>query len=308
MGDEVVIGIDGGGTSTRVIISDLHGNQLAYAEGGCASKYKDKNASLHVKSTIENALSQAKRQTTDAVMLVAGIASYESRADDDWIVSFTDLPGLACPKKHLNDSDVAHAGALNNRPGIIAIAGTGTTVMGINEAGNRIRNLDFHQYAYSAARHLSYEAVYEVLAGHRDESNKQLISQMLQYWQMNSLEQLQQLASNGFENDSMERNRKFGQFAAYVTDAAASGSSVALRVCDRACEQIRLGIELVGSNFVGNHIDVAFIGSVIRSSYMSQKVTALLKANPSKHYQIIVPKLSPAEGAVLLALEELKKT
>lgn len=254
---EVVIGIDGGGTNTRVMVCDLQGNELAYSKGGCASKYKDEKASDHVKATIEDALAKAGRVSTDVVMLVAGIAGYESEADNAWITPFTDLPGLDCTKLHLNNSDIAHAGALQNRPGIIAIAGTGTMIMGINEHGKRIRNLDYHQYAYSAARHLAYDAVYEVLAGHQDDSNKTLITGMLQYWQASSLEQLQELARQGFHPDKMKRDQRFGQIAPQVTRAAEQGSSVAKRVCNRAAEQLRLGIELVGTNFAQQNIDVA---------------------------------------------------
>ncbi|WP_078502732.1 BadF/BadG/BcrA/BcrD ATPase family protein [Paenibacillus selenitireducens] len=302
---DVVIGIDGGGTSTRVMICDLKGNELAYAEGGCASKYKDENASDHVKATIEDALAKAGRVATDVAMLVAGIAGYESEADDAWIIPFTDLPGLHCPKLHLNDSDIAHAGALQNRPGIIAIAGTGTMIMGINEYGRRIRNSDYHQYAYSAARHLAYDAVYEVLAGLRDDSNEGLITEMLQYLQVSSLEQLQELARQGFHPDTMKRNQLFGQFAPQVTRAAEQGSSVARRVCNRAAEQLRLGIELVGSNFAQRNVEVALIGSVICSPYMSGKLTELLMANPIKQYRVVETQLQPVVGAILLAYKEL---
>lgn len=302
---DVVIGIDGGGTNTRVMICDLNGNELAYAEGGCASKYKDENAAENVKATIKNALAIAGRDTTDVAVLVAGLAGYDSEADDVWIPAFTDLPGLDCPKLHLNDSDVAHAGALQNQPGIIAIAGTGTMVMGINEYGTRIRNLDYRHYAYSAARHLAYDAVYEILTGRPDDSNDGLIAEMLQHWQSNSMEQLQELARQGFHPHSMKRDLHFGQFAPYVTTAAEQGSSIARSVCNRAVEQLRLAIELVGSNFAERSVDVALIGSVICSSYMRSKLTEMLIAHPVKQYRAVQPLFPPVVGAILLAYKEL---
>ncbi|MCY9530190.1 ATPase [Paenibacillus alvei] len=301
----IVIGIDGGGTNTRVMICDLNGNELAYAEGGCASKYKDENAAENVKAAIKNALAIAGRDTTSVAALVAGLAGYDSEADDVWIHAFTDLPGLDCPKLHLNDSDVAHAGALQNQPGIIAIAGTGTMIMGINEYGTRTRNLDYRHYAYSAARHLAYDAVYEVLADPPDDSNKGLIAEMMQHWQLNSLEQLQELARRGFEPDTMKRDQHFGQFAPCVTTAAEQGSSIARSVCNRAVEQLRLGIELVGSNFAERSIDVALIGSVICSSYMRSKLSEMLIAHPVKQYRLVDPLFPPVVGAILLAYKEL---
>lgn len=238
-------------------------------------------------------------------VLVAGLAGYDSEADDVWIPAFTDLPGLDCPKLHLNDSDVAHAGALQNQPVIIAIAGTGTMVMGINEYGTRIRNLDYRHYAYSAARHLAYDAVYEVLAGCPDDSNDGLIAEMLQHWQSNSMEQLQELARQGFHPDSMKRDLHFGQFAPYVTTAAEQGSSIAKSVCNRAVEQLRLAIELVGSNFAERSVDVALIGSVICSSYMRSKLTEMLIAHPVKQYRAVEPLFPPVVGAIMLAYKEL---
>jgi len=303
--EAIVIGIDGGGTQTRVMICDLNGNELSYAEGGCASKYKDEKASENVKSTIGEALVKAERAAADAVMLVAGIAGYESEADDAWIASFTDFPGLSCPRLHLNDSDVAHAGALRGRPGIIAIAGTGTTVMGIDENGRRVLNFDYHHYAYSAARHLAYDAVYEAIARLRDDSDEELVSAMLDHWQAASLEQFRHLARQGFHPDRMKRDQQFGRFAPQITEAAVRESGVARRVCDRAAEQLRIGIELVGSNFSDREVEVAFIGSVIRSPYMSAKLGELLSASPSKRYRVVEPQLPPVVGAVLLAYREL---
>jgi glucosamine kinase len=49
------------------------------------------------------------------------------------------------------------------------IAGTGSILLGINEVGSNFRNYEFHHYAASAARFLSYDAVYEALAGHTDD-------------------------------------------------------------------------------------------------------------------------------------------
>lgn len=41
---EIVIGIDGGGTHTRVMVVDLAGNVLSYIENGASSIHKDLQA------------------------------------------------------------------------------------------------------------------------------------------------------------------------------------------------------------------------------------------------------------------------
>lgn len=70
MDRNIVVGIDGGGTNTRVMICDMNGNELAYAESGCASKYKDVNAAENMKATIKDALVVAGRDTTDVAGLL----------------------------------------------------------------------------------------------------------------------------------------------------------------------------------------------------------------------------------------------
>jgi glucosamine kinase len=49
---EVVIGIDGGGTHTRVIAADSEGNVLACSKKGDASAYRNSAAQHNVRSAI----------------------------------------------------------------------------------------------------------------------------------------------------------------------------------------------------------------------------------------------------------------
>lgn len=49
----IVIGIDGGGTHTRIMVVDLTGNVLAYLENGASSIYKDLHARENVQSAIQ---------------------------------------------------------------------------------------------------------------------------------------------------------------------------------------------------------------------------------------------------------------
>ncbi|RJE86107.1 hypothetical protein D3P07_18660 [Paenibacillus sp. 1011MAR3C5] len=177
-----VIGIEGGGTHTRVLVCDLEGHQLAYLDNPrAASVYKDSNAVHNVRNSIAEALMIANVRPEDVRCVAAGIAGYDNPEDLAWVSELTALPGLHCPKLHMNDAVAAHAGALRARPGIVAISGTGSIILGITESREHIRNYDFHHYAFSAARFLAYDAVYEVLAGHAGASNEALVVSMLRH-------------------------------------------------------------------------------------------------------------------------------
>ncbi|RJE86108.1 hypothetical protein D3P07_18665 [Paenibacillus sp. 1011MAR3C5] len=90
-----------------------------------------------------------------------------------------------------------------------------------------------------------------------------------------------------------------------MSDAADSGSAIAMAVCDRAVHQLKVGIELIGSYFESDMVEVAFIGSVIRSTYVSRLLSEQLAQGSNKRYLPVESTLSPVAGSVLLAYQEL---
>lgn len=303
--DEVVIGIDGGGTHTRVMVCDLAGNVLSCTEGGAASIYKDASATQNVRSAITESLEKAGKKLPQVRGIAAGIAGYDAVSDLDWILPLTDVPGLVCPQWHVNDTVIAHLGAFTTEPGILAISGTGSNILGITEDGRQIRNYDFHHYATSAARFIAYDAVYEILAGNANATDHSLILAAQAHWDVKTLPELHRLGQNGFDGDKQERDRTFGRFAPYVTEAALQGSSVAARVCDRAIGQIKVGIEMLASCFASDTVNVAFIGSVVNSPYFLQTLSTRLAAGNNRRYTVVKPMFPPVTGAVLLAMNRL---
>ncbi|MDF9848631.1 glucosamine kinase [Paenibacillus sp. PastM-3] len=301
---DVVIGIDGGGTHTRVIAADIQGNILAHSIKGSASIYRDSSVQMNVQSAIEDVMNRGKIEAGRVAGLAAGIAGYDSPEDLEWITPLTAVPGLACPRWHVNDAVIAHYGAHLARPGIVAIAGTGSILIAINEEGRYLRNYDFHHYAASAARLLGYEAVFEVLAGRRDASDERLIARMLEHWKVTTVTELYNLASGGFDADRKARDRCFGRFAPAVTEEAALGSAASIRVCSSAIRQMKTGIELLGASFKQDNVPVAFIGSVAGSSYFQVRLREELMKPSNKQYRVVTPQLPPSAGAVLYALEQ----
>lgn len=305
--DEVVIGIDGGGTHTRVMVADLQGNVLAYVEKGASSLHKDANASQNVQQAIQEALLQAGKSAAQVRMLTAGIAGYDSPSDEVWVTSLTAVPGLHCPKEHVNDAVVAHSGALLTEPGIIIISGTGSILYAVTESGQQIRNYDLCHYAASAARFLAYDATFELLAGNIDESDQSLAAAILSFWGQTSVTGLSQLARSGFIEDQRERNRRFAQLAPIITDAALANSRLAQTVCDRAIHQIAVGIEMLAAYFASPEVKLSFIGSVINSAYFHQNLSSNMQKGKNKQYQVVSPVFSPVAGAVLLAFKYLQR-
>lgn len=305
-GRKLIMGIDGGGTNTRVIIASPEGNIAAYIEDQkAASQHRDNQATDNVKTAIRKALSVAGCSPGEICGMAAGIAGYDRDQDLEWVKELTHLPEMTCPKWHVNDAVAAHYGALMAKPGIVVISGTGSIIFGINEEGRYIRNYDYHHYAASAARFLVYDAVYEAIAGHTDDTDGRLVHDMLSHWNAADLGELAHLGRNGFHDDRRERDRVFGAFAPYVTEAAAAGSSLAQAVCDRSIHQIVVGIRLLGRHFQAETLRVACIGSVANSTYFQGKLKRISTDDPGRPFGLMEPHFSPVVGSFLYAMEKL---
>lgn len=116
---------------------------------------------------------------------------------------------------------------------------------------------------------IAYEAVYQALAGQADHTDQSLVQDMLKHWGAESIDDFYALAKKGFNHDGRARNKQFAQFAPTVTDAALQGSSIAKRVCNNAIEELQTGIQLLGTAFTSDVVQLACIGGVINSEYFS---------------------------------------
>ena len=303
MKKHILMGIDGGGTYTRVIITNEKGQILSHIKHqGGASFHKNPNAIDDVQKAMLIAIQKANIKATDIDVVVAGIAGYDKEEDLKWVNQLTQIEGLNAKIINLNDAKIAHAGALLGKSGIICIAGTGSIVLGLNEGGRYLRNYDFHHNAYGASRLLSYTLMHHVLAGHTDKTDEHLIKQLCTHFHVNNLKELALLGSYGFETNTALRDQQFGEFTKHITQAALEGSHLAKEICHQTAKQIVTGIEVVASCFESTSIPVSLIGSVCNAPYMYQEISKLLE---NTKFQLQSPILCPELGAIILGMQAL---
>ncbi len=139
-----VLGVDGGGTKTQAAILDEGGQVCATGLGG-PSNYDDIGLD-QARANIAQAVAVARRRGgldeapfSAAFLGLAGVVSARDRAAGHTIAA--DLR-LAVPERIGIDHDcrIALAGGLSGRPGIVLIAGTGSSCYGLNAAGENWRS------------------------------------------------------------------------------------------------------------------------------------------------------------------------
>ena len=135
-----VIGVDGGGTSTRAVLLDSSGVELgrAQVQGGVVAPGAADTAVQAVDDAVRQAASEAGLELPGAV-LWAGLAG-AGREDARGLVerALTDS-GLARSVHVGTDAEAAFYDAFGESPGVLLIGGTGSIVWARGDGGEMLR-------------------------------------------------------------------------------------------------------------------------------------------------------------------------
>ena len=129
---DLVSGVYGGGTKTRVILSDGEGNQLADVTGAGSAMAPGRadHSSEVIGSLIRQALTEAGLDEQKLKVLVAGVAGVGREPEARGLtVALEDLE-IADTVVVQGDGEIALTDAFGSGPGIMLIAGTGSIAYG----------------------------------------------------------------------------------------------------------------------------------------------------------------------------------
>ena len=131
------IGVDGGGTNTRVLTCNADGHVTGAGLAGST------NRNHHTRQEVRSNLRQALLYATggnplkDAVIYM-GMCGVSTDADRDDIASIArEIPEVGSSAKIVveNDARIGLTGGLSGRPGMVLIAGTGSACLGVSATG-----------------------------------------------------------------------------------------------------------------------------------------------------------------------------
>lgn len=143
MGSGLLLGIDGGGSKTRALVADRAGTVLG--EGlATSSNYHSvgfEQATLALKSAINDALAQAGASSSDVAAACFGLAGVGRHAAEraqfeDWIAA----EGIAPKSSIVNDAELVFAAIADVGWGVAVICGTGSVCIGRGPNGESARS------------------------------------------------------------------------------------------------------------------------------------------------------------------------
>lgn len=303
MEEHHVLGVDGGGSRTRCVITSLSGHILARGSGGPSNPL---TAGFDgAADAIQTAVEEASRRCgiNSFIASVMGLAGTERASTIEALVSQMtrlDLGELMI----IGDAQVALAGATGCRPGVVVISGTGSIAYGENERGETAwaGGWGWRLGDEGSGYDIGHRALIATLRDQDGRGPSTLLTESIRgALGLGNLDDLVDL-TYGRNMGSEE----VAALAGLVGEAAGEGDNVALRILEGAGVELgvaasavigRLG--LTGSFTLGLVGGVFKLGSLIRESLeRSVRRTA-------PDCVISRPRFPPEVGAALLALREV---
>ena len=301
--------MDGGGTKTHGIISDLDGNPFAEVIGGSAN-FQMLGVDVVARSILKLILELVQKvgcDFHDVKIIVIGLAGAGKEEDKskiyNGIVKIANEYNLKLPKLIIEtDARIALEGALMGGAGIVLISGTGSVMFAkdvngeIHRVGGWGRFIGDEGSGFTIGRE-ALRAVAKFLDGRGEKTIlKDLIFEKFKITDLREV--VSKIYSGEFDLASV---------APIVMEAGEMGDEIAIKILDDACYELLTHIKaMLGKSNFGERVKLVLMGGVLRNeNYLSKK----LKKEITKNFpqiDLIEPMASPAYGAIVYAKNLIK--
>jgi N-acetylglucosamine kinase-like BadF-type ATPase len=301
----VVLGVDGGGTSTNALIADDRGDLRGFGVSG-PSNWEDIGFEAAISSVgiaVREAVAMAGVQSADIGAAVYGLAGIDFPSDEERMSNVHAAADLQGPFEVLNDSFVSLRAGTNHPWGVVVVAGTGSIVAGRNPAGESLRTLGLGPLFGDdgSATEVSQAAVTAVAAqlmgtGPRTALTDKLVTTA---GMADPMALIEALAKARIRDDG---------FTPQVIEVADAGDLVARRILEGAGASLgaRIGTVARGLAMEDSEFEIVLAGRLFRTD--SRVLRSALEATVKRSARFAFPvalEAPPVVGAALLALERV---
>jgi N-acetylglucosamine kinase-like BadF-type ATPase len=300
-----VLGIDAGGTKTVCLLADEHGTIVSEARGP--------GANLHAAGelAVEKVLHEVMERAIDDRPIVPsaiclGIAGVDRGDEAQTVRAIMRRIGYKSRVLVVNDALIALVAGARDEPGIVIIAGTGSIVYGRNAAGEAARAGGWgHMIGDEGSGYwIGREALAAVMrAADGRGPDTALASEILGHFNVADVSRLPRIVY-----DREMPRMSVAALGPLLQTVAADGDAVALRILERAADELVLGAQSVTARLEmrGDAFTFYLAGGVFRVvPWLADELSRrLVEVAPRSQVQILQEE--PAVGAVWLALAEAR--
>jgi N-acetylglucosamine kinase-like BadF-type ATPase len=303
-----MMGMDGGGSKTYTVITDEHGHLLGHGISGGGNHQGPgiEQALSNIRASAEQALKQAGLAYDDIEFVQFGLAGADR--DKDFNILLPALAGLPFSKWDVvcDTMEGLRAGSPDNI-GVVLVCGSGTNAAGRNRQGMTAQTGGFGYLfgdrtgGHDLARETFSNAV---RSWDLREIPSILTEKVAKYFGFITMEEVY--------NDFLDRDIHDvpRDLSLLLHEAADEGDELAIRLLRRAGRELGLGANSVIQHlggFGGETIPIVLVGSVVQEGRNPHLLASLSEtiAEKNEAFEIIIPKIAPVYGAVMLAMDHL---
>ncbi|MBN1154820.1 hypothetical protein JXB12_07855 [candidate division KSB1 bacterium] len=302
-----VIGVDGGGTKTEAVLVDSTGKVISRVRGGSSNyqalgpvKLKEVLISI-INELYQNAMVPVAN-LQKIYLGLAGAGRLSDQQEIKAIFADTEFKNLITVN---SDAIIALAGAFNNQPGIILIAGTGAICFGKNSQGEIVRSGGWG-YLLGDEGGGYYIGKRAIIAALKDFDGRGEATQL-----RNIIEKKFQLDSIDLIIPLIYKNMidrvAIADLAPIVFEQAKGNDNISKQIIKDVGIELGCLAKAVAKrlDFSDEKIKIALIGSIFKQRDMLVNEISKELFEVSWDIQIMDPNFDPAIGAAILALGEI---
>jgi len=303
-----LIGIDGGGTKTKCIVTDFNLKPVYECTGGSSNLLisdSDKVSEI-IFRLLEKSKTKINSDYKNIASIVIGTAGAGRKRDaknfENKFLSYIKDKGIILKLFHVeSDARIALEGAFSGKPGSILISGTGSIIFGKDSQGNIYRAGGFGRFIGDEGSGYSI--------------GKKGLSALSKFYDgRGEATLLSKLVSNHYQISNSEKlitavyvnNLDIASVAPYVMYAAMKDDPVCIKILEEETDELIQHIYALKKKLKQPILKLALFGSIITNdNYFSKTFLRKIKEQ-LPDVNVVEPEHSPAMGAVLMAKELLR--
>jgi N-acetylglucosamine kinase-like BadF-type ATPase len=293
-------GIDGGQSSTTAVVVSVSGDVLGRGTSGPCDHVDEPPNSRRCAEACENAVARALAaarlpEHSPLAAVVIGLSGYDG--------VFHGIPPVfgGARVRFLHDAPIALAGAVDRRPAVVVIGGTGSVAYAEDAAGKGVR-IGGYGYVFGDEGS-SFALARGALSYAMDQADRGRTSRLgdaaLAYFDRSDLRAL----ARAFYLREIGRP-ELANFARVVLDAARLGDPEAASLVDRAANALaKLAANAIERLELGGiSVPVALTGGLFTNADFTRRTVEQLNV-AAPNARVVKPLCDPATGAARLAME-----
>ncbi len=293
------MGIDGGGSNLRVVITQDDLTVIAQSSGETVnpSVVGRDRSKQRIRSAVKSVLANANMSPDDLTGIGIGIAGASVVHSETWLTEVASFIAPNIPATFSSDVEIALVGALGERQGVLILSGTGSAAYGVNRAG---ASLQVGGWGYligdEGSSYWIGERALQTIAHISDgrmSSSPEFVGDVLKALDL----QAEADILRWLYQSAQPRNREIAALAPLVLSHATSGVYPAIQIVEQATEALALLGYTVMTRLEISDRKIAFAGGILENdNVLSRQLCANLGLSDRP-----VALYPPVIGAVLLA-------